>query len=151
MVLLWSLSGNEAPQVFRTLLGISQKNAVVWMVSTRPLISKSFIIIIIIIVSCECFILAIPDGLSRGFIVTSLFKVSRTLFSILTDRNNAVVWMVSVCLLISSDFTLFPLPIQAKFQVHQLQLASPSPSCSTAFVSSQARYLIRDSSVSNNV
>ena len=38
MVSHWSLSDNKSPQVFRTLLN----NAVDWMDSTRPLISKSF-------------------------------------------------------------------------------------------------------------
>ena len=39
----WSLSDNESPQVSRTLLSILTDliNAVVWMVSTRPVISKS--------------------------------------------------------------------------------------------------------------
>ena len=40
----WSLSDNKSLQVYRTLLRIlaDLNNAVVWMVSTRPLISKSF-------------------------------------------------------------------------------------------------------------
>ena len=39
----WSLSDNKSPQVSKTLLSIlaDHKNAVVWMVSTHPLISKS--------------------------------------------------------------------------------------------------------------
>ena len=39
----WSLSDSKSPQVSRTLLGILAvlNNAVVWMVSTRPLTSKS--------------------------------------------------------------------------------------------------------------
>ena len=39
----WSLSDSKSPQVFRTLLSIlaDLNNGVVWMVSTRPLISKS--------------------------------------------------------------------------------------------------------------
>ena len=41
MVSHWSLSDIKSPQVSRTLLGILN-NAVVWMVSTRPIISKSF-------------------------------------------------------------------------------------------------------------
>ena len=42
MVFHWSLSDNKSPQAFRTLLGIlvDLNNAVVWMVSTRPIISK---------------------------------------------------------------------------------------------------------------
>ena len=43
MVFHWSLSDSKSPQVSRTLLSILAvlKNAVVWMVSTRPLTSKS--------------------------------------------------------------------------------------------------------------
>ena len=43
MVFHWSLSDNKSPQVSRTLLSILAvlNNVVVWMVSTRPLISKS--------------------------------------------------------------------------------------------------------------
>ena len=39
----WSLSDNKSSQVSRTLLSIlaNLNNAVVWMVSTRPVISKS--------------------------------------------------------------------------------------------------------------
>ena len=44
MVFYWSLSGRKSPQVSRILLSILAdfNNAVVWTVSTRPLISKSF-------------------------------------------------------------------------------------------------------------
>ena len=43
MVFHWSLSDNKSPQVSRTLLSILDvlNNAIVWMVSTRPLTSKS--------------------------------------------------------------------------------------------------------------
>ena len=43
MVSLWSLIDSKSPQVSRTLLSIlaDLNNTVVWMVSTRPLISKS--------------------------------------------------------------------------------------------------------------
>ena len=43
MVFYWRLSDSKSPQVFRTLLSIlaDLNNAVIWMVSTRPLISKS--------------------------------------------------------------------------------------------------------------
>ena len=43
MVFHWSLSDNKSPQVSRTLLSILSvlNNVVVWMVSTRPLTSKS--------------------------------------------------------------------------------------------------------------
>ena len=44
MVYQWSLSDNKSTQVSRTLLSILTDlgNTAVWMVSTRPLISKSF-------------------------------------------------------------------------------------------------------------
>ena len=44
MVFHWSLSDSKSPQVSRTLLSILAvlNNVVVWMVSTRPLTSKSF-------------------------------------------------------------------------------------------------------------
>ena len=43
MVFHWNLSDSKSPQVSRTLLSIlvDLNNAVVWMVSTCPLISKS--------------------------------------------------------------------------------------------------------------
>ena len=43
MVSPWSLSGSKSPQVSRTLLSIQAdlNNAVVWTVSTRPVIPKS--------------------------------------------------------------------------------------------------------------
>ena len=43
MVFHWSLSDSKSPQVFRTFLSILVvlNNVVVWMVSTRVLISKS--------------------------------------------------------------------------------------------------------------
>ena len=46
MVSHWSLNDNKFPQVSRTFLSIlaNHNNAVVWIVSTRPLISKSFIL-----------------------------------------------------------------------------------------------------------
>ena len=43
MLFHWSLSDSKSPQVSRTLLSIlaDHNNAVVWMVSTCPFISKS--------------------------------------------------------------------------------------------------------------
>ena len=44
MVFQWSLSDSKSPRVSRTLLGIlaNLKNTVVWMVSSHPPISKTF-------------------------------------------------------------------------------------------------------------
>ena len=43
MVFHWILSDSKSPQVYRTLLSILAvlNHAIVWMVSTRPIISKS--------------------------------------------------------------------------------------------------------------
>ena len=73
MVFNWSLSDNKSPQVSRTLLSILAvfNNVVVWMVSTRALISKSSSpfnnplvtvpIIIIIIILYEFFTPALAE------------------------------------------------------------------------------------------
>ena len=78
----------EWQQVSSSLQDSSQyfgrfNNAVIWMISTR-----SVIIIIIIII-----VYSLSDSKST--------QVSRTLLSILTDLNNAAVWMVFIHLLIS--------------------------------------------------
>ena len=61
MVFHWSLSDSKSPQVSRTRLRILAvlSKAVIWIVSVRPPISKSIIIIIII---WEFFSLALADG-----------------------------------------------------------------------------------------
>ena len=43
MVIHWSLNKNKSPEVSRTLLSIlvNLSNAIVWILSTRPLIAKS--------------------------------------------------------------------------------------------------------------
>ena len=69
MVSHWSLSDNKPPQVSKTLLRILAvlSNAVVWMVSTCPLISKSsshFIILLGIVPSVL---------ITVGFLVTFIF------------------------------------------------------------------------------
>ena len=53
----------------------------------------------------------------------------RTLLSILSDFNNAVIWKVSILTLITSTTTIFCNIVQR----HQLQLISPSLSCSKDF------------------
>ena len=58
---------------------------------------------------------------------------SRTLPSILADLNNAVIWMVFTCFLISK----FQVPLQSLWgliRTHQLQLISPSLTCSMSFL-----------------
>ena len=108
MVFHWSLIECKSPHVSRILLSIPAifNNVVFWMVSTRPPTSKSscpfnnpFIIIIIIVI-----IIIITQSFShqRKLMVfhwrlsdSKSPQVSRTLLSILTVFNNAVVWMVS--------------------------------------------------------
>ena len=105
MVFHWGFSDSKSPQVSRTRLRILAvlSNAVVWIVSTRPPTSKSsrpfinplVMVPIIIIYSLEfshqrnlmVFHWRLSDSKSP--------QVSRTLLSILTVFNNAVVWMVS--------------------------------------------------------
>ena len=122
MVFHWSLSDSKSPQVSRTLLSILAvlNNAVVWMVSTHPPISKSsspfsnplvtvpnapitmgiiftcmfhsffIIIIIIIIVIIITSSEFFTPALTDGLSVDSS-QPSRTLLSITADLNNAAV------------------------------------------------------------
>ena len=65
----WSLSDSKSPQVSRTLLSIQVvlNNVVVWMVSTRPLISKSSS-------PFDNTIMTIPKApITNGIIVTFMF------------------------------------------------------------------------------
>ena len=70
--------------------------------------------------------------------VTKSSQVSRTLLSILTDLNNAVVWMILIRFLISNSSSLFT-NLWGLFQGRQLQMVSPSLFCFIAFFSSLAR------------
>ena len=67
-----------------------------------------WLIIIIIIISCEFFA---PIVFCRSFRDSKSPQVSRTLLSILTDLNNAAVWMVSVRRLISKSSNPFTKPL----------------------------------------
>ena len=69
MVSHWSLSGNKSPYVSRTILSILANlyNAEVWMVSTRPLISKSSS-------TCINHLVTVPRGpITNGITVTFMF------------------------------------------------------------------------------
>ena len=71
MVFRWSLSDSKSPQVSRTLLSIlaDLSNAVVCMVSTRPLISKS---------SSPCispWVTVSRPPITHGIIVTFMFHI----------------------------------------------------------------------------
>ena len=59
-------------------------------------------------------------------------RVSWTLLCFLNDFSNAFDWKVSIPLLNTNSFILF-LSFSGPFQVHQLQLVSPSTSSSTPF------------------
>ena len=74
MVFHWSLSNSKSPQVSKTLLSIlaDRNNAVVWVVSTRPVISKF---------SCPCTnpLVTVPRapitiGITVTFTFLSLFN-----------------------------------------------------------------------------
>ena len=131
-VSLSSLSDSKSPQVSRTLLSILTvlNNAVVWMVSYCPLISKSsclFIefewmqvssslrtllsILLLIMLYSGWFPLvlwcpSLPISLLSLNDSKSL-QDSRTLLSFLSVLYNAVVWMVSTCPLMSKSSSLF--------------------------------------------
>ena len=70
-------------------------------------------------------------------------QVSRTILSILADFSISVLWIVSTHLI--SKSSRFFLPIHWwLFEEHQLQLVSPSLSCSTVFFfdfQARSRYL----------
>ena len=114
MVFHWSLSDSNSSQVSKRLLTIQANlnNAAVSTVCTCPVISKSSS-------TCSNLLVTVPKTpITIGVIVTFMFhmffnsqarskyfhwslnkskypQVSRTLLSILTVFNNAVVWIVS--------------------------------------------------------
>ena len=113
MVFHWSLNDTKSLKVTRTLLSIPAvlNNLVVWIVSTRPLISKSsspFNNPSVTVTRAPIII---------GLIVTSMFNsffsksplISRTFFSILANFNTAVVLMVSILLIFRSPSFTKPL------------------------------------------
>ena len=118
MIFHWSLSENKSPQVSRTLLGIlaDLNNVVIWIVSTRPLISMSsspFIDPLVIVsrapttiffTSCEFFTPLLADGLFTG--VSSSFQNSSQY------SGRSVVLMVLICPLISNSFILLSKPLR---------------------------------------
>ena len=54
-------------------------------------------------------------------------QVFRTLLSIVTDLNNTLDWMISICLPISNSYSPLSKPL-GQFELPQLQLVSLSPS-----------------------
>ena len=84
------------------------------------------------ITPCEFFASALIGGLSAELSVSKFPQVSRTLPSIRTVINYAVILLFFILPLISNFSSLFP-SLWIPFQVHQLQLVSPSSSSSTDF------------------
>ena len=91
MVFLWSLSDSKSSQVSRTLLSIlaSLNNAEVWMVSTRPLISISFLVSFLHQHKVVVFPWSLSDCKSP--------KVTSLLLNILIDLTNTVICIVKTC------------------------------------------------------
>ena len=65
----------------------------------------------------------------RGLSDSESPQVYWTLLRIVADFSNAVVWMVSTCLLISKSPSSLAI-LWGSFQGYQLQLESPSSACS---------------------
>ena len=122
MVSHWSLSDSKFPQVFRTLLSIDR--SLVWMVSTRPLISKpSSIITIILLFLLLFFSLGVFHNSFNWWYFTGILTIASL--------------QISLSLLsIQPDFSNFRF---LTFQRLQLRLISLLTSCSTTFSSSLAR------------
>ena len=91
MVSHWSLGDSKTPQVSRTLLSIlaDLNNAVVWMVSTRPLISKF---------SCPCNIPNLLHSLIMWLIVLSLSSQNLYILFICVLSILALIWLVLMAL-----------------------------------------------------
>ena len=92
---------------------------------------QTLLIIIIILLLLSFFPPVLTSDLSLESESRPL-QHSKTLLSILTNLNNAVVCMVSILPQISISPVSF-LDLWRLFQVHHLQLVSPSPWCSLVF------------------
>ena len=68
--------------------------------------------IIIIYSFSEFFSTALTDGFHWSLRDSKSHQISRTLLSILADLNNAVVWIISTCPLISKCFTPLTNPLE---------------------------------------
>ena len=88
----WNLNGSKSPQVSRTFLSflVDLNNAVVWMVSTRPLMSTSSR-------SCNNPVVTIPSELiTIGIIATFKFQI----FSVLWQCLGAYLSFVIIAILL---------------------------------------------------
>ena len=130
MIFHWSLSDNKYPQVSRTHLSILAhlNNTAVWIVSTcrlifmffsaftKPLVTvqrapKTIDVTVTFMFHSFCNPKLCLDFSHHRYLMvfhsilsdSKSSQVSRTLLSILTDLNNAVVWMVFLRLLISKS------------------------------------------------
>ena len=119
MVSHWSLSDSKSPQVSGILLSILAvfNNTVVWMVSTRPPTSKSNSFL-------DFSHQPLPMVSHWSLSDSKSPQVSGILLSILTDINNAVVWMVPTHPVNSKSSSLCINPLMT-LQTHQLQWLSP--------------------------
>ena len=165
MIFPWSLSDSQSPQISRPLLSILAdiNNAVVWIVSVCPLISKcSFGDSTNYIWYHRHFHVSIFFSSLARSMYLSLFSPSSSSSSssfcefltpasaegLLLESKRPQVssglqdspwyssrpqrcWSPFVCRFTTPSALL--LSFWGSFQVHQLQLASPSPSCSIAF------------------
>ena len=132
MVLHWSLSDSKSPQVSRTLLSIldDHKNAIVWMVSTFPLISKSsspFNNPLITSPWAPIIIYYFYYSISFAgvWMIPSVLKPPIFFLRILDGLNNALISFVN------PPFSLQSL--SGLFWAHQLQLILSSTSRSITF------------------
>ena len=145
MVSHWNLGDSNCPPDSKTFLSIlaDLNNAVVWMDSTRTLISKRSS-------PCTNPLVTVPRTLLLLLLFWQIFH-TRTLLSILANLYSTVVWINLTLSLISNSYGLFSRP-SGPFQVHRLQLIIQSSSCSTYFSAllkrSRYLYILSCSSVS---
>ena len=105
----WSLRDSKSPQVFRILLCIlaDRNNAVVWMVSTCPLISKfssPFTNTWVIVLS-----VSIPIGITATFMFHSFlsFLARSRYLSLFSLSLNYILWSAEIISIISFPFCFY--------------------------------------------
>ena len=88
MIFHWSLCDSKSPQISTTLLSIQAdlNNAAVWIISTRPLISKSSSLCTIIFVTVSSILITI--GITVTIMFYSIFS------SLTTSRYLFVGWNI---------------------------------------------------------
>ena len=145
----WSLSDSKSPQVSRTLLSILAylNNVALWMVSIRPLISKSsspfnnslvtlplLLLLLLLLYSLRVFQTSVSWWSFTGVWVTACLLRIPAFFT--EFRPISIMLWFGWCRV----FVWFPILLVFSFsnpwrlfQVHQLQMVSPSPSYSKLF------------------